>query len=103
MDAQLKKGVLDICILSLLSREEKYGYEIIKEIQPYFEDTDESVFYAVIRRLNKSGLTDIRYSEESNGPVRKYYSLTDLGKETLRKYKSSWKYIEAIFKQLNVF
>lgn len=102
MDAQLKKGVLDICILSLLSKEKKYGYEIVKTIRPYFEDTEESTFYAIMRRLNKSGLTEVHYSEESNGPMRKYYSLTDLGKEYLTEYKKSWAYIETVFEQLNI-
>ena len=102
IDAQLKRGILNICILQLLRNENKYGYELIKIMQKYFDDTDESTLYAVLRRLNKEGLTDMYYSDISNGPVRKYYTITKLGKEYLSVYIDSWKYIENVFTQLGV-
>lgn len=81
MDAQLKWGIFNICILKLLE-ESKYGYELIKTMQLYFSDTDESTLYTILRRLNKEGLTDMFYSDASNEPVHKYYSITELGENT---------------------
>lgn len=102
MDAQLKRGILNICILKLLESEDCYGYEIVKTMQQYFIDTDESTLYTILRRLNKEGLTDIYYSDISNGPMRKYYSITDLGKAHLEEYISSWKHIEEVFSQIGI-
>lgn len=102
MDAQLKRGILNICILKLLEKEKMYGYELIKTMQQYFSDTDESTLYAILRRLNKEGLTDMYYSDISNGPARKYYLITELGREYLKEYIDSWKYIEKVFAQLGV-
>ena len=56
MDSQLKRGILNICILQLLKQEDRYGYDIIKILQGLFPDTDESTIYAILRRLNKGGL-----------------------------------------------
>ncbi len=102
MDAQLKRGILNICILKLLENDSMYGYELVKTIQQYFRDTEESTLYAILRRLNKEGLTDMYYSDVSNGPVRKYYSITELGRKHLKEYIDSWKYIENVFEQLGV-
>ena len=84
MDAQLKRGILNICVLKLLENESMYGYELVKTIQQYFRDTEESTLYAILRRLNKEGLTDMYYSDVSNGPVRKYYSITELGRKAFK-------------------
>ncbi len=102
MDAQLKRGILNICVLKLLENESMYGYELVKTIQQYFRDTEESTLYAILRRLNKEGLTDMYYSDVSNGPIRKYYSITELGRKYLKEYIDSWKYIENVFEQLGV-
>ena len=63
MDSQLKRGILNICILQLLKQEDRYGYDIIKILQGLFPDTDESTIYAILRRLNKGGLTEVYYRE----------------------------------------
>lgn len=102
MDPQLKRGILNICILQLLKQEDRYGYDIIKILQGYFPDTDESTLYAILRRLNKEGLTDMYYSEKSNGPKRKYYKILERGEECLSKYVSSWNEIEKIFHELDI-
>lgn len=102
MDSQLKRGILNICILQLLKKEDRYGYDLIKMIQNYFTDTEESTLYAILRRLNKEGLTDMYYSEISHGPKRKYYRITDKGNEILNEYISSWKEIEKIFSEIGV-
>ena len=102
MDSQLKRGILNICILQLLKEEDRYGYDLIKIIQGYFTDTDESTLYAILRRLNKEGLTDMYYSEISHGPKRKYYSISDKGRECLDDYTSSWHEIEEIFSKIGI-
>lgn len=102
MDSQLKRGILNICILQLLKEEDKYGYDIIKLLQGLFPDTEESTIYAILRRLNKEGLTDMYYSDISHGPKRKYYSISDKGKECLAEYISSWREIERIFAEIGV-
>ena len=102
MDAQLKKGLLNICILQFLKQCDMYGYDIVKCIQRYFSDTDESTVYAVLRRLNKDGLTDMYYSEHSNGPKRKYYRLTDNGEKALSGYVSSIREMEKMFTEIGI-
>ena len=102
MDSQLKRGILNICILQLLTQKDMYGYDMIKILQNYFDDTDESTLYAILRRLNKEGLTDQYYSESPHGPKRKYYKISDKGKECLDNYISSWHEIESIFSELGI-
>lgn len=102
MDAQLKRGILNICILQLLKEEDRYGYEIIKTVQSFFPDTEESTLYAVLRRLYKEGMTDMYYSEISRGPQRKYYRISDKGKECLNNYILSWQEIKKIFLQIGI-
>ncbi len=102
MDAQLKKGLLNICILQFLKQSDLYGYEIVKRIQKYFADTDESTVYAVLRRLHKEGLTDLYYSMQSNGPKRKYYRLTENGEKALSGYLKSIQEMEAMFLEIGI-
>lgn len=102
MDAQLKRGLLNICILQLLSQNDMYGYDIVKIVQKYFANTDESTVYAILRRLNKEALTDMYYSEASNGPKRKYYKITENGKTALCNYVSSIHEIKKIFAEIGL-
>ena len=83
MDAQLKKGVLELCLLQCLSGEPKYGYDVIQTMRDCFPDVTESTFYAILRRLAKEGAADTFQGSESNGPVRKYYRLTPEGRDRL--------------------
>lgn len=102
MDAQLKRGILNICILQLLKQNDMYGYDLIKILQTFFTDTEESTLYAILRRLNQEGLTDMYYSEISHGPKRKYYRISDKGRESLDSYISSWNEIEGIFSKIGI-
>ena len=102
MDAQLKRGILNICILQLLKQNDMYGYDLIKILQAFFTDTEESTLYAILRRLNQEGLTDMYYSEISHGPKRKYYRISDKGRESLESYISSWHEIEDIFSKIGI-
>lgn len=83
MDAQLKKGLLDVCVLSVLRREDTYGYKITQEITELL-DTSESALYPVLRRLESQGLLDT-YSREYSGRLRKYYRITGAGISRLRE------------------
>lgn len=102
MDSQLKKGVLNICILQLLKDNDMYGYDILKLMKEFFPDTDESTIYAILRRLHHDGLTIQYLSSVSNRPTRKYYKISAEGKEALAEYISSWHNIQSIFYKLGV-
>ena len=90
MLAQLKKGILELCILKILLRGETYGYPLIQEMKLLFEDTDESTFYSILRRIKAEGLADSYEKPSSEGPVRKYYVITPLGKEKLNQMCKEW-------------
>lgn len=101
MDPQLKRGILNMCILHLL-REDRYGYDLIKIVQKIFDDTDESTIYAILRRLHKEGLTDMYYSDVSQGPKRKYYKISGKGEECLKDYITSWREMENKISDLGI-
>jgi len=102
MDAQLKKGVLELCLLQCLSGEAKYGYDIIQTMRGCFPDVTESTFYAILRRLARDGAADTFQGSESNGPVRKYYRLTDTGHAQLETMTADWRSLIAIMKRLGI-
>lgn len=102
MDAQLKKGVLELCLLQCLSGEPKYGYDIIQTMRGCFPDVTESTFYAILRRLAKEGAADTFQGSESNGPTRKYYRLTDSGRERLSEMTADWRDLRGIMRRLGV-
>ena len=102
MDAQLKKGILDMCILYIISQEEMYGYDIMKYMGKFFPEVDESTFYAILRRLNKEGLTEVYYGQVSNGPQRKYYRILDKGRENLKNSITDWKNISIIVNEIGI-
>ena len=101
MDSQLKRGILNICILQLL-KEDRYGYDLIKIMQKFFPDTEESTLYAILRRLNQEGMTEVYYSEKSLGPQRKYYKIVEKGKLYLKENIASWNEIVRIFHELEI-
>lgn len=102
MDAQLKKGVLDMCILYIINQKEMYGYDIMKYMGKFFPNVDESTFYAILRRLNKEELTEAYYGQVSNGPRRKYYRILDKGRESLKKSITDWKNIMLIVEEIGI-
>lgn len=87
---------------AIVKKKDLYGYDMIKILQKYFKDTDESTLYAILRRLHKEGLTNLYYSERSHGPKRKYYKITEKGEECLKQYIASWHEIEQIFDELGL-
>lgn len=102
MDAQLKKGVLELCLLQCLSGQPQYGYDIIQIMRKHFPEVTESTFYAVLRRLDKEGAATTFRGEVSNGPVRKYYQLTKAGRERLEQMRADWVQLQGIMAELGI-
>ncbi len=95
MDVQLKRGLLDVCVLAAIKSEDSYGYQIIKDMKPYVE-ISESTLYPILRRLESAELLTVR-SVEHNGRLRKYYHITQKGREHLRHFQEDWKEIQSIY------
>lgn len=95
MNAQLKKGLLDVCVLSVLNRGESYGYKIIKDMNKYIE-LSESTLYPILRRLETGKCVTVR-SIEHEGRLRKIYTITEAGKQQLREFLDDWKEVETIY------
>lgn len=102
MDAQIKKGVLDMCILYCISQNEMYGYDIMQKMHQYFPDVNESTFYAILRRLNKEGSAETYFGAESNGPPRKYYRITEEGKIRLQANIKDWNNISSKVNEIGI-
>ena len=96
MDIQLKRGMLDVCVLASIKDEPSYGYKIIKDIKPYLE-ISESTLYPILRRLESAELLTVR-SAEHNGRLRKYYHITPAGLERLEAFKDEWNEIVSIYR-----
>ncbi len=96
MEIQLKRGLLDVCVLAAIQNEDSYGYQIIKDISPYVE-ISESTLYPILRRLETGELLTVR-SAEHNGRLRKYYHITQAGLERIEAFKEEWKEIMMIYK-----
>ena len=96
MDAQLKRGLLDICVLAVLRREDSYGYQIIKDISPHIE-VSESTLYPILKRLEHGNCVQI-YSVEHNSRLRKYYKITDKGLVRISDFINEWKELDDIYK-----
>ena len=94
MDIQLKRGLLDVCVLAAIKTEDSYGYKIIKDIKPYLT-VSESTLYPILRRLEAAEMLTV-YSVEHNGRLRKYYSITPKGRERLAAFSKEWQEIQAI-------
>lgn len=95
MDIQLKRGLLDVCVLAAIKNEDSYGYQIIKDMKPYVE-MSESTLYPILRRLEASELLTVR-SAEHNGRLRKYYHITPLGLSRIEEFKKEWNEILSIY------
>ena len=102
MEAQFKKGVLEMCVLFTIKDEPMYGYDVMKKMRKYFPEVNESTFYAILRRLKADGNADITLSNESNGPTRKYYQITAAGLEVLKEGTQSWQRIRNIVNEIGI-
>ena len=95
MDIQMKRGLLDVCVLASIKNEESYGYQIIKDVSPYIE-ISESTLYPILRRLESAQLLSVRTAEH-NGRLRKYYKITELGMERINEFKREWAEMLSIY------
>ena len=96
MDIQMKRGLLDVCVLAAIKEEDSYGYQIIKDIKPYVE-ISESTLYPILRRLESAELLTVRTAEH-NGRLRKYYHITKAGLGRIEDFKEEWKEIMSIYR-----
>ncbi|MCT4612913.1 MAG: PadR family transcriptional regulator [Clostridia bacterium] len=90
MNIQFKKGVVELCVLSILSERDCYGYELVNEISKNIE-ISEGTMYPLLRRLSKEGYFMTYLKESTEGPSRKYYKLTKEGRKMLEDLKVEWK------------
>ncbi len=95
MDIQLKRGLLDVCVLVAIKNEESYGYQIIKDMKPYVE-LSESTLYTILKRLETADMLTVRTAQHG-GRLRKYYRITEAGLARIEEFKKDWKDILAIY------
>lgn len=98
----LKKDLIELCLLHLLSTGDRYGYEVLSRLHAAFPDTQESAVYAILRLLGKSGYTQQYQGEVSGGPARKYYRLTQAGGERYTALLKQWRSLCAALKELGI-
>ena len=94
MDVQMKRGLLDVCVLAAIRNEDSYGYRIIRDVKPYVE-LSESTLYTILKRLEAAGMLTVR-SAEHDGRLRKYYRITPAGTRRIEEFRSDWNEIVAI-------
>ena len=95
MDVQLRRGLLEVCVLAAVARHDSYGYQIIREMEPYVE-ISESTLYPILRRLEAGEMLSV-YSVEHSGRLRKYYQITQRGRDRLAEFQQEWGEIMRIY------
>lgn len=95
MDIQLKKGLLEFCVLASLMNKDSYGYQIIKDVSQCI-DISESTLYPILKRLESSEFVET-YSVEHNSRLRKYYKITESGKLHIQKFLDGWTNVESVY------
>ncbi len=95
MEIQMKKGLLDVCVLALLKRGDSYGYQIVSELSPLIE-VSESTLYPILRRLETAGQL-VTYTREHGGRLRRYYRITRDGLGRLEKFNREWRDMRKIY------
>lgn len=96
MDIQLKRGLLDVCVLAAIKDEDSYGYKIIKDMKPYME-LSESTLYTILKRLEGSNMLTVN-TVEHDGRLRKYYHITGAGLQRIEDFKEEWKEMISIYR-----
>jgi len=96
MDIQLKRGLLDVCVLAAIKNEDSYGYQIMKDMKPYLA-LSESTLYTILKRLETANMLTVRTAEHS-GRLRKYYRITNAGLQRIEDFKKEWNEILAIYR-----
>lgn len=95
MDIQLKRGLLDVCVLAAIKSDDSYGYKIIKDMKPYIE-LSESTLYTILKRLEMAEMLTVR-TVEHGGRLRKYYRITKKGLQRIEDFKSEWDEMRSIY------
>ena len=95
MDSQMKKGMMEACILAVLSRGDSYGYQLIKDMEPIMR-LSESTLYPVLRRLEAAGSLTV-YSVEHNSRLRKYYAITEDGRKRIADFLAEWADVKKVY------
>ncbi len=95
MDNQLKRGLLDVCVLAAIKNEDSYGYKIIKDMKPYLE-LSESTLYTILKRLEAADMLSVRTAEH-DGRLRKYYHITEAGIKRIEQFRTEWKEVVSIY------
>jgi PadR family transcriptional regulator PadR len=92
LSIQLKKGTLELCVLSLLSKADRYGFELVGAISAEIQ-ISEGTIYPLLKRIKDEGYVSTYLQESSEGPPRKYYRITDYGRTTLQTLETEWRCI----------
>lgn len=95
MDSQFRRGVLDACVLAVLERGESYGYQLVKDINQFIEIT-ESTLYPILKRLEQTEMLTV-FTQEHNGRLRKYYKITDKGRDKITDLLNEWSEIVKVY------
>ena len=95
MDIQLKRGIIDVCVLAAIKDGDSYGYKIIKDMKPYLE-LSESTLYTILKRLELSGMLTV-YTSEHGGRLRKYYHITVAGLKRIEEFKNEWREVMSMY------
>ncbi|AFA49561.1 PadR family transcriptional regulator [Acetobacterium woodii] len=95
MDIQLKKGLLEVCVLTVLNRGDSYGYQIIKDVSPYIA-ISESTLYPILKRLETNQYVTVN-SVAHNGRLRKYYKITAVGRNQIDNFLDNWKEVMIVY------
>ena len=96
MDIQLKRGLLDVCVLTAIKSEDSYGYKIIKDMKPYME-ISESTLYTILKRLELAEMITVKTAEHG-GRLRKYYHIPEKGLARIDSFKEEWREVMAIYR-----
>ena len=96
MDMQLKRGLLDVCVLAAIKSEDSYGYKIIKDLKPYIV-LSESTLYTILKRLESAQMLTVRTAEH-DGRLRKYYRITVAGRRRIEEFKNEWAEMLSIYR-----
>ncbi len=95
MDVQLKKGLIEICVLKALTRADSYGYRLIKDLSEYIE-ISESTLYPILKRLESNNFLTV-YALENNGRLRKYYKITPYGHAHIESFINEWQHVMRVY------
>ena len=98
MESQLRRGILDACVLAVLEKGESYGYKMVTDISEFIDIT-ESTLYPILKRLEQQAMLSVR-TMEYNGRLRKYYSITDAGRDRITQLLQEWEEIVKVYRYI---